>query len=313
MFSNGHLTRVILVASGILYGCDTGPAENFADHAIVVPADSAAHPGRTDQPLSVPPVAAQPLGATAGSERSDNGLMMKLCWCPPGTFPMGSPPSEPGRTQSEQQITVTLEQGFWLGKNEVTQSQWTQVMATAPWKGRSTVGAGPDHPAGCINWDEATEFCHKLTGQEKSAGRLTSGWSYRLPAAAEWEYACRAGTTTAFCFGNNESQLGDYAWYDKNTNAVGERYSHGTGLKKPNAWGLHDMHGNLFEWCQDWQAAAMPEVRQPFGPAEGEFKILRGGGWIFAAIGCRSSIMAAAPTKDVNGMWGFRVALSPSR
>lgn len=253
---------------------------------------------------------AQP-GKVAGEERSDNGLKMKLCWCPAGTFTMGSPRSEKDRFSNEEQVDVTFTQGFWLGKTEVTQGEWTQLMRTESWKDKNGVKAGRDYAASHVNWNDVTEFCRKLTSQEQTAGRLPSGWTYKLPTEAQWEYACRAGTTTPFSFGADELQLGDYAWYDKNSKDIGERYTHGVGLKKPNAWGLHDMHGNVFEWCQDWYADKLPGGRNPEVSTESSYRVYRGGTWYGAADFCRS----AKRVGELPGMRfvnvGFRVVCIP--
>ena len=159
---------------------------------------------------------------------------------------MGSPKDETNRFDDEEQVAVTLTQPFGLGKYEVTQGQWKSVMGTEPWEGQSSVQIGEDNPATYVSWDDATEFCKKLTQRE------STGEEYRLPTEAEWEYACRAGTTTAYSFGDDEKQLGEYAWFNGNALDVDEKYAHAVGLKKPNPWGLHDMHGNVAEWCSDW-------------------------------------------------------------
>ena len=133
-----------------------------------------------------------------------------------------------------------LTKPFWLGKTEITQGQFKKVMGTEPWLNQDSVQIGEDNAAS-VSWNDATAFCQRLTDQK--------GESYRLPTEAEWEYACRAGTTTSWSFGDDEEQLGQYAWF--RGNASGEQYVHKVGLKKPNPWGLYDMHGNAWEWCSD--------------------------------------------------------------
>jgi formylglycine-generating enzyme required for sulfatase activity len=176
------------------------------------------------------------IGTRAGQTRDDNGLKLKLVWCPPGQFTMGSPKSEKGRFDEdyETQVQVTLTKGFWLGKFEVTQGLWRRVMHSTPWKGQKyQAREGDDFPAAYVTWDDVMKFCETLTAAERSAGRLPLGWQYTLPTEAEWEYACRAGTTTRFSFGDNDSEIGTYAWYGRfeNGNTQNEPYAHPVGLK----------------------------------------------------------------------------------
>ena len=134
-------------------------------------------------------------------------------------------------------------EGFWLGKHEVTQGQWSSVMKTTPWKGQANVESNSSHPAVYISWDDVQKFIRKLND-------APDGSRYRLPSAAEWEYACRAGTSTEWSFGDDAGQLGEYAWYKENAKDVGEEYAHAVGTKSPNLWDLYDMHGNVAEWVQ---------------------------------------------------------------
>src|SRR5262249_5664972 len=161
-------------------------------------------------------------------------------WCPPGSFRMGSPKSELGgddkHVEHEEQVEVQLSSGFWLGETEVTQGQWQKLMGTAPWKGKDEVKEGSNYAASYISHNDAMAFLSKVINQEQTANRLPAGWTYALPTEAQWEYACRAGTKTKYSFGKSESQLGQYGWFEKNANSVGEKYAHQVGLKKPNAW-----------------------------------------------------------------------------
>jgi sulfatase modifying factor 1 len=180
------------------------------------------------------------------------------------------------------------------------------VMGTEPWKGEYYVKEGPNYPASFVTWDEAANFCKKLSEKE--------GKTYRLPTEAEWEYACRAGTQTTWSFGDDEKALGDYAWSKENASDIGEKYAHQVGLKKPNAFGLYDMHGNVYEWCHDYYGAdyykQSPE-KDPTGPASGDYfndpRVLRGGSWLYNTRVSRS----ARRGKDVAGRRcdrvGFRV------
>ena len=194
---------------------------------------------------------------------------------PAGTFMMGSPEGEPDRDSAEHQHPVTISKAFYMQTTEVTQGQWKAVMGTEPWKGKSFVKEGPNYPATYISWHDAVAYCKKLSEKESK--------TYRLPTEAEWEYACRAGTQTRWSFGNDEKVLGDYAWYDKNANGNGESYAHQVRLKKPNAFGLYDMHGNVFEWCNDYYGGDYYKQsleQDPQGPESGSVRVRRGGAWI---------------------------------
>jgi len=201
---------------------------------------------------------------------------------------------------------VKLTKSFHLGRTEVTQVQWKAVMGTTPWKGKQSVKEGDDYPATFVNWDDAVEFCRKLSEKE--------GVEYRLPTEAEWEYACRAGTTTVYSFGDDESQLAEYAWYENNARWAGEEYAHIVGQKKPNPWGLYDMPGNVSEWCQDWYGEyPSGDVTDPVGPASGSLRVLRGGSWDDFARSCRSTHRNRyAPSGRISFL-GFRVLRSSAK
>ena len=265
---------------------------------------------KSDEPGNAPASAADPMsGKKPGDVRDDNGLKMKLVWCPPRNFTMGSPKSEKDRFENEDQVEVTLTKGFWLGKYEVTQSEWKQVMATEFWKGANLTKEGADFPATWVNWPDATEFCRKLTEQERNKGRMPDGWEYTLPTEAQWECACRAGTKTKFSFGDDESKLGEYAWFVVNTSIAGEGYAHQMGRKKPNPWGLCDMHGNVWEWCRDYYAEKLPGGRDPEVTEKAYARVLRGGSWRSDVALCRSAYRWPTPGARDNFI-GFRVALS---
>ena len=181
-----------------------------------------------------------------------NSIEMELIEIPAGTFTMGECAGDRSTGIAPSAgVAVTLTKPFRLGKYEVTQGQWKSVMGTEPWDGQEGVKVDKDCPATSVSWDDATEFCEKLTAIERNAGTLKANEKYRLPTEAEWEYACRAGTTTAFSFGDDGSKLSEYAWFRGNANDVDEKYAHKVGLKMPNPWGLYDMHGNVIEWCSD--------------------------------------------------------------
>jgi formylglycine-generating enzyme required for sulfatase activity len=195
----------------------------------------------------------------AGDEREIGGI--KLRWCPPGKFLMGSPPNEPERRPGENQVEVTLTKGFWMAKFEATQGDWRRVMGALPGEFTAELPAGDDYPVGNVNFAETEAFCRKLTELARQADTLPNDWEFRLPTEAQWEYACRAGTTTATSFGNQLSS--------KQANFRGKPYNGaepGPSLKMaakvgsypPNAWGLYDMHGNIYEWCRDWYHNRLP-------------------------------------------------------
>ena len=256
-------------------------------------------------------------GIAQGAEPKSvtNSIGMELIEIPAGKFTMGSPVGEKERVVNEEQVAVTLTKPFGLGKTEVTQGQWMQVMGTEPWKGGDYGKADTDCPATYVSWHDATEFCKKLTDLERKAGKLNADEEYRLPTEAEWEYACRAGTTTAFSFGDDAKQLGEYGWFGGNT--AREPYAHKVGLKKPNPWGLHDMHGNVWEWCSDWYGNTLLGGTDPVAPREGivpkphpNFRVLRGGCWRVFPVGCRSANRYHIDRSFRNFDLGFRVARS---
>jgi formylglycine-generating enzyme required for sulfatase activity len=258
------------------------------------------------------PAADLVIGKEPGQVEDDNGLNMKLVWCPAGKFTMGSPKSETGRQNVEDQVEVTLTKGYWLGKYEVTQSEWKQVMSSEPWKGKDFTKEGSDFPATYVSWDDAMQFCRNLTERERKAGQLPGGWEYSLPTESQWEYACRAGTTTRFSFGDDESKLSEFGWWGGivgEGNAKSEQYPHSVGRKNPNPRGLYDMHGNVAEWCRDYVAGKLPGGRDPeVTTARASVRIVRGGSWDGDAASCRSAVRGKGSPENRAGARGFRVA-----
>jgi formylglycine-generating enzyme len=266
-------------------------------------------------------------GITQGAEpkSATNSIGMELIEIPAGTFTMGSPAGEKARDEDEAQVTVTLTKPFGLGKTEVTQGQWKSVMGTEPWDGQRFVQADKDCPATFVSFFDAVEFCDALTDLERKAGKLKANEEYRLPTEAEWEYACRAGTTTAFSFGD-ESKLNSHAWWGGfdlkallkgqimagGGNAAREQYAHKVGTKKPNPWGLHDMHGNAPVWCSDWYGDSLAGGTDPVGPEEGSRRVSRGGCWANEPAGCRSANRDSSIPSTRAETLGFRVARSQS-
>ena len=240
---------------------------------------------------AAPPVDTAPL---------TNSIGMKLQRIAPGTFTMGSPESEKDRKPAETQREVTISHEFYIGVYEVTQREYEAVMGNNPAKHE-----GANHPVDHVTWRDAVVFCEKLTAKEP-------GMRYRLPTEAEWEYACRAGTSTRYYWGNDPEleAVGDHAFYKENSGGT----TSPVGQKKPNAWGLHDMNGNVWEWCQDWMGPyASDEVINPTGAASGEGKVCRGGCWAYDASRCRSAERNDAPADSVHPNLGIRVVAERTR
>ncbi|MDA1277145.1 MAG: formylglycine-generating enzyme family protein [Verrucomicrobia bacterium] len=230
-----------------------------------------------------------------------------MVWIKSGTFVMGSPADEKDREPDEEPLTqVLLPLGFWMGKYEVTQREYQKVTGNNPswFKGDSS------RPVEQVSWEDAVAYCARLTQMETVAGRLPGGFVYRLPTEAEFEYACRAGTTTRFSYGDDPdySKLPEYAWFSENSDLT----SHPVGQKKPNAFGLYDMHGNVWEWCSDWYYFYAGEpVVMPSGPLTGGTRIFRGGGWDYRASTCRSAYRNNMAPSQRRLYVGFRVVLAP--
>ncbi|MGO8751876.1 MAG: formylglycine-generating enzyme family protein, partial [Thermoguttaceae bacterium] len=225
------------------------------------------------------------------------GVKLDMVLIPAGEFKMGSGESAEdtvaffNKTYGEgflkadffkaehPQHRVRITKPFYLGKYLVTQEQWEAVMGSNPSEFK-----GPNNPVEKVSWEDCQQFLGKLNA--KSAA---GGGKFQLPSEAQWEYACRAGSKTKYCFGDDKSKLGEYAWYDANSGNT----THPVGGKKPNAWGLYDMHGNVCEWCQDWWGRdyyAKSPADDPTGAATGSDRVFRGGGWGGPAWGCRSAL-----------------------
>jgi formylglycine-generating enzyme required for sulfatase activity len=230
----------------------------------------------------------------------DGGMNMDFVWCPPGCFMMGSTgvqqdsaikalPADLKKETRQSTIAaiqnegpqheVVITKGFWMARTEVTQAQWQHVMGNNPSK---FVDSGPDAPVETVSWNDCQEFIKNLNRIcAKKAGGLFS-----LPTEAQWEYACRAGSKTAYYFGDEAETLSDYAWYAANSSMK----SQPVAQKMPNAWGLYDMHGNVWEWCSSWFGKyKTDDATDPNGPVIGSGRVGRGGGWDDFAADCRSA------------------------
>jgi formylglycine-generating enzyme required for sulfatase activity len=231
-----------------------------------------------------------------------------------GTFTMGSPTSEVDRGAKEDQHTVVLSRGFYMCKYLVRQADYVALMGVNPSNFTTNNGFGQCNwncPVEKVSWNDATNYCAKFTQQEAAAGRLAPGWQYRLPTESEWEYACRAGTTTRFSYGDDPgyANLTSYAWYADNSLIL----THPVGQKMPNPWGLFDMQGNVDEWCLDWYGDyPTGTVTDPQGPATGQDRIVRGGHWFNTGNYCRSAQRAHYSPTTTSDKIGFRIVLAPT-
>jgi uncharacterized protein (TIGR02996 family) len=249
--------------------------------------------------------------------RLTNSIRMELTLIPPGTFVMGSPETEPDSGANEwPQRLVTIGRPFYLGVVPVTQLQYQAVMRTNPahFFSQPLGTGGPDYPVEQVSWVDALRFCERLSAlpAEQSAGRV-----YRLPTEAEWEYACRAGTTTPFWFGTSagsgEANFDGDAPYGSARRDSYREQTTPVGFFPSNAFGLHDTHGNVWEWCRDWYdeyAYTHAAHRDPQGPSEGEERVVRGGAWCSDGWECRSASRGRMPPQARDNDVGFRVAMS---
>jgi len=256
-------------------------------------------PARPEPVKPTPQEIHEPEGARElephGAKELTNSLGMQFVLIPAGTFMMGSGIAEEGDEDERPQHQVTLSQPFYLQTTPVTQGQWQRVMAGNPSLFQE---CGEDCPVENVSWEDAQDFIRKLNQIEETD-------KYRLPTEAEWEYACRAGSTQRYCFGDGEAELGQYAWYADNS----QKTTHPVGRLKPNPWGLYDMHGNVYEWCQDWYGKYPPgPVTDPKGPSSGEYRLLRGGPWDGEAGDVRSAYRHRLTPGYRYGHEGFRVA-----
>ena len=242
-----------------------------------------------------------------------NKVTMKLVKIPAGKFLMGSPDGEQGHQANEgPQRLVTITKPFYMGVCEVTQEQYEQVIGKNP-----SIFKGAKNPVECVSWDEAVEFCKKLSAK--------TGKTVSLPTETQWEYACRAGTKTRFGFGDKDEDLHKYGnycdksntdgldWRDKDHNDGFDKTAP-VGSLKPNDWGLYGMHGNVWEWCSDWaDSYANAKNQDPMGPDSGSGRVLRGGGWYGHPSRCRSALrLGSYPDLRIDDL-GFRVVVVAGR
>ena len=283
---------LLLVCGMIACGEKPQPVVGKPKPAAEEPKAEVSEPDLTELPKAAKEAVAAQKGLPV---EITNSIGMKLVLIAAGEFMMGSPDSDRDADNDEKpQHKVRITKPFYLGVHEVTQQQYEKVIGENPSEFK---GAG--NPVETVSWDDAVEFCKKLSAKE--------GKTYRLPTEAEWEYACRAGTTTQWSCGD-ESTLRDYAWYGDNS----ELATHGVGDRMPNSWGLCDMHGNVDEWCEDWFGHYPAEhVTNPRGPSQATYRVLRGGCWDDVAGYCRAAFRRRGGPGNRNDYLGFRVAAVP--
>ena len=234
-------------------------------------------------------------------------VALQMVWIPAGSFQMGRYAGEQDSSESEDpQHEVTFASGFWMGRYEVTKRQWTAVMGTTPWEGRAEVIDDSLSPAVYVSWNDAQLFIAALSAY--------TGLAFRLPSEAEWEYACRAGTAERFYWGDDPSYTvgDDYVWWRYNAYDVNEKYAHIAGLRLPNAWGLYDMSGNVWEWCEDddhpdYTGAPTDGTAWVDWPRASDRRV-RGGSWGNNGSACRSARRGKNSPSDAYGFTGFRLA-----
>jgi formylglycine-generating enzyme required for sulfatase activity len=229
-----------------------------------------------------------------------NNVTLKLVLIPAGKFLMGSPASVKDRFKGEDQHEVTISKSYYMGVTHVTVDQYAGfVKDTGQKHDEPSFKQTGDHPAVNVSWHDAQAFCQWLSKKTNKA--------VTLPTEAQWEYACRAKSKTRFSFGDKNNNMGDYSWFVENSGKM----THPVAQKKPNAWGLYDMHGNAWQWCADYFGPYVVEDKvDPTGPKEGNIRSARGGSWIAEPPACRSAFRCSGFPQKREGAFGFRVAVA---
>jgi formylglycine-generating enzyme required for sulfatase activity len=291
------ITTLFLILALTSFGC-TANSVKSEQTAAAVPDNNAPAASAPALSESFEPVESEGRDEATGlwKEIAHKKTGMRLRLIPAGEFDMGSPDREQYRFVDEGPLhRVTISKPFYMGKFEVTQAQWKALMGNNPgnWQGDNL-------PVEEVSWLDAQEFLRK------------AGEGFRLPTEAEWEYACRAGSKARWGFGDDQAKLVDYAWYIENSDTK----THEVGTKKPNAFGLYDMHGNVYEWCSDWYGEKYYEecksgVTDPAGPANGEARVCRGASWAHCFISARCADREKFKPEVKNNYIGLRVVVPP--
>ena len=230
-----------------------------------------------------------------------SGLGMQFVYVAPGTFQMGS---NNGGADEKPVHAVTISKGYWIGKYEVTQDEYQAIIGSNP-----STSIGGRKPVQNVRWNDAVSFCQKLTERERAAGRLPSGYEYQLPTEAQWEFAARGGSASKSYMYSGGDNLDSVGWYEPNSSSV----THEVGTKSPNEKGIHDMSGNVWEWCRDWKGEYSGDsVVDPAGPASGSDRVRRGGCWRNIPAYCRVAGRYGSSPDSGGARLGFRVVLAPS-
>ncbi|MCA9055761.1 MAG: SUMF1/EgtB/PvdO family nonheme iron enzyme, partial [Planctomycetaceae bacterium] len=251
-------------------------------------------------------------GKKLGDTWAKGALGTQFLWIAGGRYRMGSTLAVPDE-EDERPVDVELTYGLWVQKHELTQGEWRQIVGLMPWAPFADKRNNDRNAATHMTWDEAVDYCQRLTDRDRRAGSIPIDWEYRLPTEAEWEYFCRAGTHAVYCYGDNAEELAKYAWWKANTQDVGEGYAHEVGKLLPNAWGLHDVHGNVFEYCYDSYLSPLPGGRDPVvadPPIAG--KVCRGGGWAYYGTDSLECSDRAILARNVRrNRHGIRLVVAP--
>ncbi len=247
------------------------------------------------------------VGKSLGASTTIGPYSLAMRWIAPGKFEMGSPKTEVGREKNESRVKVSLSEGFWISETEVTQELWKSIMKTEPWQPK-VKQVGPKFPATCVSWSDCQEFVRRLSTKARRDKLIPNHWEFSLPTEAQWELACRGGSDSAFAFGEDLGELDKYAWYKKDDTSE-NFFAREVAKKKPNAYGLFDMHGNAMEWCLDSYSEQPMGGTNPLMFLSHSARVIRGGSWSKWPSQCRSAFRSAVSEEFWETDLGFRIVL----